>query len=229
MFSDFKLLANDGKKLTKHLFCLFLAAFALALFSYFYGDQSLALYFRRGENMNLWLLGREVTNIGLGQHYFIFIFLFLIYLYFLAPRWNPQRETMRQNWLKAWTWNFLAALLTAGLGLQILKYIFGRQRPHISPDSAPQTFQFFNHDWDYQSFPSGHTQVLFTVATMLCVLDRKRTSLWLTLAVIFSFTRVMTYSHFLSDVIVGAFVGIAGSLLSVYLMNRYSRFPLFKK
>lgn len=189
----------------------------------------MALFFRRDDNLSWWLVAREVTNIGLGQHYFLFVAIFLIYLYYVAPRLKSfQLPTERQRWLKAWAWNFLAALLMAGLLLRVLKYLFGRKRPHVSPDSNPQTFEFFNHDWNFQSFPSGHTQVLFTVATLLAVLDPKRRYLWFFLALIFSLTRVMTYSHFLSDVIIGAFTGFAGALLGLYLMNRYSRFQVFK-
>ncbi|MEK6773170.1 MAG: phosphatase PAP2 family protein [Bdellovibrionota bacterium] len=219
MFSELTPLLHDGKKLTRHLSCLFIFALVLGLISYFFLDQDLAVFFRKEENMSLWILAREVTNIGLGQHYFIFIFLFLGFLYYRGQR----------TWLKAWAWNSLAALSLAGLFLLLMKYLFGRQRPHISLDSSHGTFEFFNHHWDYQSFPSGHAQVLFTVATLVAVLDPKRKYLWYLLALLFSFTRVITYSHFTSDVIAGAFIGVAGSLFALYLMNRYSRFPLFKK
>ncbi len=228
MFTDAKKLVLDGKKLIGHILVLLMAALILGFFSYFWWDQSLALFFRRDENMNLWVFAREITDIGLGQHYFIFVALFLIYLYYYIPRFRQGFDPIRSYWLKAWTWSFLAALLCAGFLLRLGKFIFGRQRPHISLDSAPNTFEFFNHNWDFQSFPSGHTQVLFTVATMLAILDPKRKFLWFLLAFGLSFTRVMTYSHFLSDIIAGAFIGISGSLVGLYLMNRYSRFQVFK-
>lgn len=224
MLSDLNTVILTPKKLCKFILCLFICSFILGIISYFFIDQPLALFFRREDNSHLWLFAREITNIGLGQHYFIFAVLFLVYLYYLAQRipWlGPQPNKI--TWYKSWAWNFLAALSSSGLLLRLFKFIFGRQRPSKSFDSNPENFQFFSHDWDFHSFPSGHTQVLFAVAVMICILDPKRKYLWLTLAFVFSFTRVMTYSHFLSDVIGGAFTGLAGAMIGLYLMNRYSR------
>ncbi len=226
MLSVFMPTLMSSKKLVKTTSYLFIVCCSLALLSYFFWDQDLALFFRREDNTHIWLMAREITDIGLGQHYFIFVFLGLLYFYLIAPRFLP-KSSEKIFWYKAWMWNFFVCLLTSGFFLRTFKFIFGRQRPNNSLDSNPDNFQFFNHHWDFQSFPSGHSQVLFTVATMICVLDPKRWYLWYFIAFSFSFTRVMTYSHFLSDVIGGAFIGIAGSFLGLYLMNRYSRFKVY--
>jgi len=230
MFSKIEILVLDKKKLLQWMAVAFPVSLILAGLCFYYLDVPLALYFRGDDNLPYWIFARTITNIGLGSHYFIFVFILLITMYRLAPRlaWG-KKNPEKVSWLKAWGWSFFAALMMAGFFLRLFKFLFGRLRPHASPFSTHDEFLFFTHDWNYQSFPSGHTQVLFTVATMLCVLDQKRRVVWFSLALILSLTRVMTYSHFLSDIVAGAFTGMAGSLLALYLMNKYSRFQVFKK
>lgn len=212
---------NELKKLLQMAFVLFGFTLVLGLASMQWWDEALASYFADPARLGLWQLARDITEIGLGQHYFIFVTIMAIALWLIAPKikyWIKFKKHIR--WLKAWTINFFLALLFSGFWLHVFKWAFGRKRPHIQPLFNAKEFYPFTHNWDYQSLPSGHAQVLFTVATMLFVLAPKGGRFWFKLAGFFAFTRVVVYAHFLSDVIFGAYVGAISTLVLLYMMKK---------
>lgn len=236
------ILIGNKKKLAAYSMLWLAALSPLILFSIYYLDQPMSQYFGKDELQFVWLIAREITNIGLGEHYFGFCFLSLAFIYFIRPKLKNSKTRFAQfldqheaklQYLKVWTWNLLAALLTAGLSLRILKIIFGRQRPHKSDIFDAQVFHFFENHWDFQSLPSGHTQVLFTVATLLAMWNPKQNHqlqiswFWFLVAGFFASTRVLTLDHFLSDCLLGALVGYLGALWGVFLMKKHSRHKLF--
>ena len=177
--------------------------------------------------MELWNKARAITDIGLGAHYFSLSLFCLILSYFVAPRVEALKKfSSFFAKMKIWAWSLLAALIYSGLYLRLFKYLIGRLRPNKTPHHDPALFFPFNSDWNYQSFPSGHSQVLFCVATMVALIDHRRRWLWFGLATFVAFTRVVIYAHFLSDVIGGATLGFLGALWASHLMQKYSRFKL---
>jgi membrane-associated phospholipid phosphatase len=92
-----------------------------------------------------------------------------------------------------------AAILTEGL-----KFLTGKERPSQSDGHV----RFHGPGTGFSSFPSGHTSASFAVATVLGARYRKyRLPLYL-LAGAVGWGRLNSASHFLSDVFVGAGVGI---------------------
>ena len=73
--------------------------------------------------------------------------------------------------------------------------------------------------WDYHSFVSGHSQVMFTVATMFSLAFPKLRWFFVSIAAFFAFTRVVIHDHFLSDIIGGAVVGVVGSMTATYWVH----------
>lgn len=220
-------LIQSLEKLIRLTIYVSVACLALSLLSLFFIDQNLATYFSSPANMELWNKMRAITDIGLGAHYFGFAIISLLFIYF-GLRHFPSLTKYHGFFvqLKIWCWNLLAALTVSGLFLRLAKYFFGRMRPNKTPHHDPFIFSPFNLNWDYQSFPSGHSQVLFCVATSISVIDPKRTWLWFSLAAVFAFTRVGTYAHFLSDILAGASLGFLGALWAMRWMQKYSRFKL---
>lgn len=170
-------------------------------------DQTLSLYFNRPELSETWLMARAITNVGLSEHYFLAAILLYIFARWIRPQYTQLRK---------WSRNFFFALITSGIFIHILKFCVGRQRPHKTPDFDPFVFQPFTTHWDFHSFGSGHTQVMFTVATMLSLVMPKAKWLFFSIAAFFGFTRVIIHDHFLSDVIAGAMIGYIGTLTAIY-------------
>lgn len=173
-------------------------------------DVLIADFFARPELQKVYYYSREVTNIGDSVHYFVLALLVLIFSKLLYPRIGfLQRSVSRTKTQLAAGWSIflLKALIGCGLVLHILKFCIGRQRPHVSADFHNMNFEPFNFHHHWQSLPSGHTQVLFTVATVAMLIWPKFRFLFFTLAAVFAFTRVTIHQHFFSDVVAGALVG----------------------
>lgn len=73
------------------------------------------------------------------------------------------------------------------------------------------------HPTDYYSFPSGHTGISFAAASALYF---GKSRLWIPaaiLAVLIGFSRLYLYVHYPSDVLAGAFIGIAAGWIGFAL------------
>jgi lipid A 4'-phosphatase len=107
----------------------------------------------------------------------------------------------------------LAALCVNGLVVNILKFAFGRHRPRDLFAQGAYGFSPFDTQFTMHSFPSGHSQAIWTVATALAlVLPRWRLPLFAA-ALAVSLGRALSTKHYLSDVLVGSFLGVAMTLL----------------
>lgn len=190
----------------------------LASISIFFLDVELTLLFK--EDDWKWVFAREITNIGLFTNYFIPAFIVWFSSYILL-NWKknffPIERVKRVSMLASW---MMYCLLFSGLCTHIIKPLVGRQRPKISPSFDPHVFQPFITHWDFHSMPSGHSQVLFTVATFTAFLfPRFKYGIYF-MAFAFSFTRVMTRDHFYSDVLMGALVGHLSTAFLLYWLSR---------
>ncbi len=99
---------------------------------------------------------------------------------------------------------FLSILFACGF-TKILKIIIGRARPMFAD---PTLFNMFSNSSEFHSMPSGHTAVAFATLVMLGMLFPKiKWATW-TLAIMVGASRIYIGAHWVSDVIVGAFVGM---------------------
>lgn len=101
--------------------------------------------------------------------------------------------------------SLLIAYATSGIAAQVLKHLFGRARPRITEHLM---FAGPSLSSGYDSFPSGHAAVMFCVAYVFSRLYPKYAMLFYGLAVIVGVERVLSHSHFPSDIIGGAGVGL---------------------
>jgi membrane-associated phospholipid phosphatase len=100
------------------------------------------------------------------------------------------------------------AIAAAGLAANALKMVAGRARPRALDDGV-FGFHFFELGYRFNSFPSGHAAVAAAVAASVCL---ARPAAWPAAALLWLFLaggRVLTGSHFVSDVLAGGAVGIA--------------------
>ncbi|MBS1537837.1 MAG: phosphatase PAP2 family protein [Bacteroidetes bacterium] len=105
-------------------------------------------------------------------------------------------------------------LIVSGLVNGTLKVLFGRARPYMNTGST--NFQWLESSNDFQSFPSGHTTVAFTIST---VLASQINRWWATiplygLAAATGYSRMYHDKHWASDVFLGAAIGyLSGKLI----------------
>jgi len=100
-----------------------------------------------------------------------------------------------------------AGVAVSGLVVNVFKVIFGRARPGAWWDEGLWGFDPLSIGSDVNGFPSGHSATIGAIAMALCLIWPRAWWACALGALVFAFTRVLTESHYLSDVIVGLFVG----------------------
>lgn len=206
---------------------LFSFGFLVAALSMIFLDQDLSAFFAMKEHHDLYRIAREITDIALGEYWFGLAILVYLFARFwpMSGRFTLRHGVMTN--LRRWSLHLFFGLLGSGVLLRIAKFLVGRQRPHKSEIFDPFVFAPFNNDWHMQSMPSGHSQVLFSVATTATMLWPRSGWVLFPLAAALAFTRVMTLQHFLSDVIVGAMFGYFGTLWVRGLLKKKIPLPTF--
>jgi len=139
--------------------------------------------------------------IGEGTHLVVFS-LVLVGAGWLFS-WTPVRQAGIQTLLA----HGLAALLVNGL-----KHLIGRPRPKFAHSGDWQ----FAPSWvsGFDSFPSGHSAVSFAVATVLAKRFPAFAPLCIGVAAFVMLSRVLRGSHFPTDVVGGAVVGVLSGAIA---------------
>ncbi|MBI4379560.1 MAG: phosphatase PAP2 family protein [Nitrospinae bacterium] len=147
----------------------------------------------------------------LGSNYVIIpIVGIMIYLY--------DRENYRKNFIL-----ILSSLLLGGIVIHMLKEMIDRPRPlsdmaglikegkvHINVIFEPLRLA---------SFPSGHSQTIFTVVTILSYLYRRYIIVLFFIASLSAISRVYIGVHYPLDVLAGGAIGVLVSIIMVYIQG----------
>ena len=185
------------------IFVLFLIA---TVTSYFFLDIPIARWCRKLDRFTL-DIAEIVTAFGKSTVYLIVSF--LLYLFFKFYR---KIEIYAHQSLFVF-----ASVAFSGILVDLVKWIAGRYRPVMLFDLDLYGFTFFRTGYEWTSFASGHAVTAFSLAFSLSILFPKGRFFFFPAAVAIAASRVFLTSHFVSDVIFGAYIGIAG----VYLLNAF--------
>lgn len=114
------------------------------------------------------------------------------------------------------------ALLASGVVNGAVKFTVGRERPNETDD--PATFRPFNLENRWQSFPSGHATVAFSLAASISEEAREP---WVTVATystatLVAWSRVYDDKHWASDAVAGALIGIGMSRATLAFLHARS-------
>jgi len=116
--------------------------------------------------------------------------------------------------------NIVESFLETGLVTGVIKIGFGRRRP----DSGFDEFTFEPFGLKNDSFPSGHTAVAFSTATVLAS-SYDIGIITYPLAALVGFSRIYNEKHWLSDVFLGAVIGtLIGNLHNNYIKDDFSAY-----
>ena len=103
---------------------------------------------------------------------------------------------------------FIASLAAGSVVLHGIKLVLGRRRPRDDMEMGLYGFKPFSFDLQYNSFPSGHALTIMCVASIASCLWPHLALLWFAIGLWLSVTRALLTAHFLSDVFVGAGIGL---------------------
>lgn len=185
---------------------LILLGCAAVTTSYFLVDPVVSGWLERHPNTwheNGWLQGfRQLGKAGVP------IWLLLAWGS-LTDRWRP-------------TFVGIAAVVLVGVSVCPLKSLVQRCRPRTVIAASRQGVSLQNIPWhDRTSFPSGDTATAFAVAIVLSSFAGGRWGpAWLAAAGGVGLLRVTALTHYPSDVIAGAFIGV---LCGLYAVRRTAR------
>lgn len=115
---------------------------------------------------------------------------------------------------------FIVTVVVVGLGVNLLKVIFGKARPLMLKNEGEFGFTWFVSPkaYDYLSFPSGHTTVAFSVATLLALYFPRYWVLFYGYATLIAISRVLCWFHYVSDVIAA---GLYASLATYLIFKKF--------
>lgn len=158
---------------------------------------------------------RLTTDYAKGARW-LAVSLILIALSWLARRALGDGATLRLVFRAALA--FLASLAVGSAVLHGIKIVLGRRRPRDELEHGLTGFMPFRFDFQYDSFPSGHAMTICCVAVILSAALPALAPLWFALALYLSLTRALLNAHFLSDVLIGAGIGLLASRETVLLL-----------
>ncbi|GHT72124.1 hypothetical protein AGMMS49950_10330 [Endomicrobiia bacterium] len=143
---------------------------------------------------------------------------FAILIVSIAILWKNKKDNF---------WNtivLLAVVLATGSAVTyFLKYYFGRYRPlGVFNDGDVNTLFEKIHN---NSFPSGHTSIAVSVCAFMFMTVKKYWYWYIFFALFSGFYRIYAGSHFPSDVLCGALIGILFAYLIVSLSKHYKISP----
>jgi membrane-associated phospholipid phosphatase len=151
-----------------------------------------------------------ITTFGIATWYIVVTFiLYLFFRFIYKNKLNASRSLF-----------IFLSLSVTGIFIDILKWIAGRHRPIDLFNHGYFGFDYFGVGYELTSFPSGHAQTAFTLATALTILFPRWGIPLFIIAGAVSISRIILTSHYLSDVIAGAGVGILCTLAVKYLFDR---------
>lgn len=191
------------------LFLIILGVLLLAV------DYPLILLLHKNTNDQWKFWWRIITDVGEAWPWFLV--LTLVVLWGKISGGNVWKQYSRPALFCIWN------LLFVGTFLNLIKWIVGRPRPkYFLMDNLiePNSFAFVNPF--KLSFPSGHSQAIWSVAVCLSLYWPEHRKKFFFCAIIVSLSRFMLTHHYLSDVLLGACIGYIGSFwFHSYFASRF--------
>ena len=170
---------------------LFLAILTIIV-SIFFFDKDIAIFFEKNRDLRDFF--EIVTFFGRAELYLIpSLLVYLIY--------------RKKELIKRYAFFVFSSVALSGVVVNILKIIFARYRPKMLFSENLYGFSWFDVGYNVASFPSGHTTIAFAAMVSLSFVWPKFRYIFLSLATLIGFSRIVLGAHYLSDVLAGALLG----------------------
>jgi membrane-associated phospholipid phosphatase len=153
----------------------------------------------------LWRFLDSITHLAKASHWLIAAVL----AYAAAKLLEVRRGSLPQLVLaERCALAFIASLALGSIVLHGIKLVLGRRRPRDDIEMGLYGFMPLSFDLQYNSFPSGHALTIACVAVIATGIFPSLAPLWFALAALLASTRALLSTHYVSDVLVGAGIGL---------------------
>ena len=198
----------------------FILAAVLSGLSMLYLDEAAARYFRETFDADTRrFFGHWVGALGKPEFYFSAAALIAAACWIARQRMSESSERLRRAMHGALFVIF--SIASAGILVNLLKFIIGRMRPRELLDNGLYGFTPFNTDFGMNSFPSGHSQMVWSLAVSLVLIFPRLWPYLFAFATAIAASRFLASVHFVSDTIMGAYIGgVIPLLLKHYVYDR---------
>jgi membrane-associated phospholipid phosphatase len=160
-------------------------------------DRRSSHYLYDHVSAGFWRFLDSTTHLAKASHWLIAAGIF--YLVSLREHWDLVRLCALA---------FIAGVALGSVVLHAIKLVLGRRRPRDDMEMGLYGFMPLAFNTDYNSFPSGHALTIMCVAVIACAVWPILWPLWFGLALWLGLTRALLTAHYLSDVFVGAGIGL---------------------
>jgi membrane-associated phospholipid phosphatase len=168
-------------------------------------DRRAAHYFHAAVSKPFERLLHRTTDWAKGAHWLVIASVAFLLAEFLEHVW---RKTPVIELLAKVSLAFLVSLAVSSVILHTIKILLGRRRPRDELELNLYGFRPFTFNLASDSFPSGHALTIVCVSVVMSAVYPVFAPLWFAIAIYLAMTRALLNSHYLSDVLVGAAVGL---------------------
>ena len=187
-----------------------------------YVDKPAALYIKEHLPGPAYEIFRDITDIGRGEPWYA-----IALVAWLIARWQePIAPTLAdkgayRRWMHSAKY-MIVAMASSGIVVLLAKPIIGRLRPRYLFENGAYGVEPLNLAYGQNTFPSGHSQAVFSamVALFFIFPNAKARVVFLTVAVVVAASRAVLTVHFISDVLMGSFLGIMGAIWAKQYFER---------
>ena len=146
--------------------------------------------------------------------YLLVLFAIVLVIFYLTFQANQQRVAVLAG---------VSAMIALGVA-QILAFLAPRPRPYLT-----HVAHLLIERTNDPSFPSDHATFCFAIAMMIWLYYRKAGGILMGLAILVGFSRVYVGTHYPTDILGGAALGIGISILINYIAKQNSARTLLDK
>lgn len=182
----------------------------LAIFSYFYIDRSIAIFFHNFDVLSnhVWFISifHDITKLGESQY----ALLLLLSLFLIFRKKDP--------FISYQILYLFTAVAISGIFVDIVKIVFARYRPEMLFQHDLYGFVGFKMGALFNSLPSGHSATAFALAVGLTFIVPRYKNFYFSIAILVASSRVILTFHYLSDVLIGS---LFGGIIAFILYKKY--------
>ena len=180
-------------------------AFILIGFACFGIDRQVSHYLYDRVGAGSWRFLNSITHLAKASHWLIGAIAVFVAAQISTRQWGSSAGLrLATQCAEA----FIVSLVAGSLILHGIKLFLGRRRPRDDMEMGLYGFMPLSFDLQYNSFPSGHSLTIMCVAVIATAIWPMLAPLWFALALALAVTRALLSTHYLSDVFVGAGIGL---------------------